>query len=176
MEKNKEEMTLFWNGPFSQWYPSNFTLGGVKYNCAEQAMMHLKALYFADFKTAEEIMKTDDPKTQKKLGRGVDGFDVEKWKEVAKKYVTAISYAKFNQNPLLKKELLDTRYRTLVEASPYDAIWGIGLGEEDPRAWDRNSWKGLNWLGECLMKARDLIIFDMIDSNCANNTPPESIL
>jgi len=47
--------------------------------------------------------------------------------------------------------------RVLVEASPLDRVWGIGLAADDPRAADPAGWRGLNLLGFALMEARDLL-------------------
>lgn len=152
-----EQFTLFWDGPFSQWYPSPFTIDEVSYSCAEQYMMSCKAKLFGDIDTYKQIMSTDSPREQKKLGRKVHNFDIDAWNRVAKDVVKAGNIAKFTQNPELKEILLATKGTTLVEASPYDTIWGIGLPESDPRARDRNSWQGTNWLGEVLTEVREQI-------------------
>ena len=62
--------------------------------------------------------------------------------------------AKFAQHPNLRRFLLDTGNRILVEASPVDKIWGIGLAQDDPRAQNPLQWQGLNLLGFALMKVR----------------------
>lgn len=150
-----DEFVLFWRGPFSQWYESEFTVKGVTYNCTEQFMMAEKAGCFNDHTSREKIMATKSPKEQKALGRNVKNFDVEVWKEVCEEIVYVGNYAKFTQNPDLKEILLETKDRILVEASPYDKIWGIGLSQSDPRALDPNLWEGLNLLGIAIMKVRD---------------------
>ncbi len=155
--KITDEMVLFWNGVFSQWHPSNFTIDGIEYNTAEQFMMAEKARLFGDESILEEILETDDPKTQKKLGRMVENFDEDEWNKVAMDVVIKGNLAKFNQNPSFKKKLLATGGKIIAEASPYDKIWGIGLSEEDPRALDRNQWLGTNWLGDALAQVRYII-------------------
>ena len=150
-----EQFTFFWGGSFSQWHKSDFTVDGKKYVTAEQYMMEQKALLFDDQDIADEIMKTNNPKKQKTLGRKVANFDPEKWNEEAKAIVYKGNYAKFTQSESLLTELLDSYGTTLVEASPYDKIWGIGLAEDDVRALDRSTWKGSNWLGEVLTNVRD---------------------
>jgi ribA/ribD-fused uncharacterized protein len=146
---------FFWNGPFSQWYSSHFTENNVKYCTAEQYMMHHKALLFEDHAIAEQILKTSDPAAQKRLGRLVNNFDVQKWNEVARDIVYRGNYLKFTQNPQLLNRLLSIEADIFVEASPYDAIWGIGLNETLARETTPDKWPGSNWLGLALTKLRD---------------------
>ncbi|MEQ9503453.1 MAG: NADAR family protein [Deltaproteobacteria bacterium] len=160
-----ERFTLFWDGPFSQWHASYFEVDGVEYNCAEQFMMAEKARLFGDDDTLERIMEAESPRTQKRLGRVVDGFDVSVWEEEEDdgmprcwNIVWRGNMAKFTQNDHLRDALFETAGTTLVEASPEDRIWGIGLAEDDPRALDRASWQGLNWLGEVLTDVRDQLM------------------
>jgi ribA/ribD-fused uncharacterized protein len=154
-----EKFTFFWSGPFSNWYqPVTFTVDGVIYNCSEQYMMAEKARMFNDPETLSQIMAAGHPRDQKRLGRDVKDFDKSKWNSVARDIVFKGCYAKFTQNDHLKTKLLATVGTTLVEASPKDEIWGIGLREDDPRAQHRDTWCGSNWLGECLTKVRDHIL------------------
>lgn len=155
-----EKFTFFWSGPFSQWYPAEFVVNGKKFTCAEQFMMYKKAEFFGDEETAEKIMSTSDPKIQKALGRKVRGFNVDAWNENAKAFVYMGNYNKFTQNSNLLKKLFDTKGTTLVEASPYDTIWGIGLTEDNPSALDRKKWRGTNWLGEILTSLREDLMND----------------
>ena len=152
-----EEFVLFWGGCFSQWYKADMVIDGVSYNCCEQYMMASKASFFGDEEICKQIMSTKDPKKQKALGRKVCNFDAAKWDSVCRDIVYRANYAKFNQNEDCFKELMETGDKTIVEASPYDKIWGIGLAEDDPRALDRNQWQGTNWLGEAIMKVREKI-------------------
>ena len=153
-----EEFVLFWGGKFSQWYKADMVINGVKYNCCEQYMMAEKARFFEDKETFERIMAEKNPKEQKALGRQVQDFDIKEWNEVARDVVYGGNYAKFNQNKDCFGELMDTGNKTIVEASPYDTIWGIGLSADDPRALDRSQWKGTNWLGKAIMEARKHIL------------------
>jgi ribA/ribD-fused uncharacterized protein len=158
----KENFTMFWSGPFSQWHPSTFVIDGVTYNCAEQYMMAEKARLFGDKSAEAKIMSTSDPDSQKRWGREVRGFDVDKWNAVAQDIVYRASKAKFTQNDDLKATLVATVGTTLVEASPYDTIWGIGLRKEDPRAMDRATWRGTNWLGIALTRVRNEILANAV--------------
>jgi len=156
IQANQEKYEFFWNGPFSQWFKSIFTVQGTKYNCAEQYMMHQKALLFGDYEIAKLIMEVGyNPREQKALGRKVRGFDADVWNARAKFLVKKGNHAKFTQNEDLMKELMATGKKIIVEASPYDRIWGIGLNEHDALRTPVENWRGTNWLGEVLTELRD---------------------
>lgn len=156
--KKTDKYYFFWNGPFSQWYKSEFTVDGITFVTAEEYMMYEKAKLFNDDEIAELILKTDNPSEQKILGRSVKNFDKDIWEKHAKDIVTKGNIAKFSQNEDLLSFMKTTKDLILVEASPYDRIWGIGLGEDDPDIEDESKWQGTNWLGECLMRAREVLI------------------
>lgn len=145
---------FFFGGFMSQWHPSPFHVDRVVYGCAEQFMMARKAALFDDRPALAAIMAATNPAEQKRIGRTVLGFDERTWHAVARDVVFRGNIAKFSQNPTLFKLLMETGSRYLVEASPTDRVWGIGLGEEDPRCADRGRWRGTNWLGEVLMAVR----------------------
>jgi ribA/ribD-fused uncharacterized protein len=144
--------------PFSQWYPCTFAAGGNAFRCAEQYMMHGKALLFGDHAVAAELLAASHPREHKALGRKVKGFDDVVWRREREAIVHAGNHAKFTQNPELLELLLATQGTTLVEASPYDKIWGIGLAASDPRAQDAAQWKGQNLLGKILTALRDELL------------------
>ena len=145
--KITENYVFFWDGIYSQWHQSPMEIDGVKYNCCEQYMMHQKALLFGDQEIAEKIMNTSSPRDQKQLGRQIRGFDKGRWDAACVSIVYRGNFAKFSQNEELKQDLLATTDRILVEASPYDNIWGIGMGEDEEGVEDPKNWKGLNLLG-----------------------------
>jgi ribA/ribD-fused uncharacterized protein len=152
-----DKYVFFWGNEsvFSQWYPSTFVIDGVTYSTAEQFMMASKARLFNDGTICSKILATNDPKKQKSLGRSVSGFDKATWEKHAKDVVYEGNKAKFLQNRLILQDLANTGSRTIVEASPYDKIWGIGLHWSDSRCDDSANWQGTNWLGEVLTKLRD---------------------
>lgn len=150
-----EQFHFFWSGPFSQWHKCKFTHGPTTYNCAEQFMMAQKAQLFKDEQALDLIMRSRDPREQKALGRQVKNYDDAYWRLNARKIVYVGNYRKFTQNSYLLEQLLATGDKTLVEASPYDTVWGIGLTENDPRALSRDTWQGTNWLGEVLTRLRN---------------------
>lgn len=141
----------------SQWFIAPFSVYDTKYCCMEQFMMASKARLFEDRETLELILKSSDPKEIKALGRQVRGFDAQAWNEAKQLIILSGNFRKFTQNPALRDYLLATGERILVEASPYDTIWGVGLGAEDPRISDPKQWRGENLLGFALMQVRDEI-------------------
>lgn len=158
MPNNSEKFTPFYGGVFSQWYPSPMVVDGVTYSCAEQYMMAQKARLFGDDAALKAIMSTDDPAQQKRLGKLVRGFDVRTWEAVARDVVMRASLAKFSSDPRLRAKLLLTEGTVLVEASPTDVIWGVGLAEDDPRVHNRDRWRGRNWLGQVLTELREQML------------------
>ena len=154
------DFVFFWGSKevFSQHYqPCSFEIGGIVFNSSEQWMMVCKARLFNDVASVKKILASTCPKEQKQLGREVRNFDKKIWEEKAIDFVVEGNVAKFGQNEHMKNILLDTGERVLVEASPYDKIWGIGLSENDSRALDPHQWQGSNWLGIALMKTRDVL-------------------
>lgn len=146
---------FFWKGPLSQWVRSPFKAYNIEFVCCEQWMMYQKAILFEDKEIANEILETTNPKIQKDLGRKVRGFDEKVWDEIKYKTVMFGNILKFQQNPEHRKILLSTGDKLLVEASPYDRIWGIGYREEDALA-NESSW-GQNLLGKALVEVREIL-------------------
>jgi len=138
----------------SQWYSASFTADGNTYSTAEHYMMAQKSKLFKDQVTFEKILKAPFPKEVKQLGREVKNFDQSVWEKYRFDIAVKGNYAKFSQNAALKKFLLKTGDAVLVEASPVDSIWGIGMAEDNPDASDPEKWKGLNLLGFALMEIR----------------------
>ncbi|MFJ4771775.1 NADAR family protein [Streptomyces uncialis] len=141
-------------GCFSQWYPSPFTVEGVEYATAEHWMMAEKARLFGDPQAERAAVTARHPADAQKAGRLVRGFDEEVWARERFGIVVAGSTHKFAAHPRLGEFLRGTGERVLVEASPVDRIWGIGLAEDDERAGDPTRWRGLNLLGFALMACR----------------------
>lgn len=141
-------------GCLSQWWPAAFELDGRTFATAEHYMMWRKAMLFDDEATAAQILAAGHPKQAKDLGRGIVRFDESRWVEHRYQIVVDGNLGKFSQNPDLREFLLGTGDRVLVEASPLDAVWGIGLAADDPRAEDPASWLGRNLLGLALAEVR----------------------
>lgn len=140
-------------GPWvlSQWWPCSFQLGRYTFSSAEQAMMAGKAKLFHDEQTLERILATSDPKEVKALGRQVKNFDENLWVANRENIVFVNNMAKFSQNPAFA-DFLKNVEGTLIEASPYDALWGVRLKPDDPRVATPSRWEGLNLLGFALTR------------------------
>lgn len=142
---------------FSQWWACRFEIDGRLYTSAEQWMMASKARLFGDRAVLAEVMGTSDPAQVKSLGRRVQGFEENSWAALRFDLVTIGNVAKFGQNEDLRRHLLGTGESVLVEASPSDRIWGIGLGRDAPEAKDPRTWRGRNLLGFALVRTRAVL-------------------
>lgn len=142
---------------FSQWWYSPFEVDGVTYITAEHWMMAKKALLFSDNEMYQKIIEAKSPAEAKKLGRLVQNYVEKQWLENRMDIVIQGNYYKFSQHPALSEFLKNTGERILVEASPYDTIWGIGMVERDPNILFPTKWKGENLLGFALMEVRNLL-------------------
>ena len=138
----------------SQWFERRFQVDGVDYPSAEHFMMAEKARLFGDEAARDEILASATPAEAKALGRKVRGFDGTTWSANRTDVVIRASLGKFGGNDDLGRYLIGTGQSILVEASPQDRIWGIGLGRDHPSARVPSQWEGLNLLGFALMQAR----------------------
>ena len=130
-------------------------VSGITYPTAEHFMMAGKARLFGDEAVALRILETTSPGDAKTLGRAVSGYDDKLWAERRYGLVVEGNTAKFGQNNALAEYLTSTGNRVLVEASPTDRIWGIGLAVDDSRTGRPSQWPGLNLLGFALMDVRE---------------------
>jgi conserved hypothetical protein, ribA/ribD-fused len=168
---------LFWGGPPSQWYKSNFEgyLPVVvtkddgrrsirkgeqlyKFSSAEKYMMMSKASIFDDQGTLFLMERENDVKKIKALGREVKRFDQAVWDSTNIAAVTIGNYYKMVQNDGLWAFITEMGDREYVEGSPHDAVWGVKLAWDDPKIEDKANWKGENRLGTCLNNVWDMII------------------
>ncbi|MEI3337126.1 MAG: NADAR family protein [Clostridium sp.] len=147
---------------FSQWWQGNFIVNEKEYCCMEQYMMAEKARLFNDKEIEEEIMECKYPKRIKALGRMVRNFNEDVWNDNKYDIVLRGNYAKFSQDEELKKFIINTKNRVLVEASPYDSVWGIKMSSKDNNIENPHCWRGENLLGFALMEVRDKLIEESI--------------
>jgi len=142
---------------FSQWYEAPFEVAGITYPSAEHYMMAAKTTLFGDAQTRERILAATTPGAAKALGRQVAGFEEEVWARERVRIVVDANLGKFGQDMRLADFLLGTGEQVLVEASPVDPVWGIGMAADDPDARHPARWRGLNLLGFALMQVRDVL-------------------
>lgn len=175
-ERVTNSHVYFLKGPLSQWWPSEFMATSAissvvamadpdkirksypeifTYKNCEQYMMHNKAMIMGDFESHVKILAESNPKAVKELGRNIRNFNQQLWDKLKILVVAQGNYQKFLQNKELYSYLMSTSRRTLVEASPYDNIWGVGISQESDRILSEGNWTGKNLLGKCLMDVRD---------------------
>lgn len=142
-------------GCFSNFKKARIIVDGQEFVCNEQYIMYMKARLFNDHVIAQKILQTSDPMKIKAYGREIKGFDEQIWTQNREKIADQCNRAKFTQNEDLKKILLSTGDVLIAEASPNDKIWGIGVDTVVGK--DINKWKGLNILGQSLMRIRQEI-------------------
>ncbi len=155
--RETETHIYFWTNWMSNWTPSNLKIyyDGELFTNSEQIFMYIKAKFFGDENKAGEIVRLgSNPAIAKKLGREVSGYDEEAWSASRFDAMYAAVKAKFESDRVLSRQLMETDTKTLVEASPVDIIWGVGIHEKDDSILDENNWKGQNLLGKVLMKVR----------------------
>ncbi len=144
------------NGFLSNWYPCEFVVDGQKFTSSEQYFMYRKALLFRDEGAARRILTSDDCSQMQQIGRHISNYNDKIWNGYRQLIMYEAVFAKFSQDPELKKKLLDTGNEVLAEASLADRIWGIGLRMNDSRIFNMRNWQdGKNLLGFTLMKVRE---------------------
>ncbi|MFT4684770.1 MAG: ribA/ribD-fused uncharacterized protein [Flavobacteriales bacterium] len=168
VEKENVKFLFFWghqalkNGEtgkscFSQWFEINFKYEENNYPTAEHWMMAEKARLFNDKEILLQVLKSNSAGEVKKLGRQIKNFDEQIWNDHKFEIVRKGNFLKFDQNKDLKEFLLNTNNRILAEASPVDAIWGIGMASDNVNVENPSKWEGENLLGYALMEVRDLL-------------------
>lgn len=173
--------TFFWShaqkqgrsiGEFvlSQWYPSPFSVNEILYKTAAHWMMARKAALFGDRSSFEKILSTDRPDELRVISRNIKHFDEAVWREWKYEIVKEGNFHKFNQNKKLKAYLLSTTDTILVEASPCDKIWGIGLPQDSKLILNPYTWKGSNLLGFALMGVREYFLEEFGTNSLRGNS------
>ena len=142
---------------FSQWFPSPFEVDGINYKTAEHWMMAKKAELFKDEEALQKILVAEKSAEVKAIGRTVKNFYPVTWNASAYSIVVEGNMHKFKHEQQMKSFLLQTGSAIIVEASPADAIWGIGLPQDAEDAMNPSKWRGTNLLGFALMEVRDLL-------------------
>ena len=159
------EFVFFWGNPpgqiapgcLSNFYPAEFTYCGIVFPTSEHYMMYMKACMAGDEEAKVKVFEDERPGVAKMVGRSVKNFNQDLWTEYSHDIMVPGLIAKFTQNPKLEEYLLSTGDKILVEASPSDKIWGIGMAANDPHINNPAMWNGENRLGYVLMFVRDYI-------------------
>lgn len=149
----KSQLSNFAYTPFTLNFGEQTTIpcnDCLEFTTGEQAFHYAKAILFGDKEKAQQILQTDDPRRQKRLGREVRSFDSGTWDDVSYEVMKFIVHNKIAQNPKLEKFILKSIEEgcQFVEASPLDRKWGIGYDA----AHAMNNFKnwGTNWLGKII--------------------------
>lgn len=160
MERRDDQFVFFFKADsvFSNFHDltdTPFEYSGVQFSSSEHAFMYAKAECFKDSNIMTELKQSfgTHPAVAKKLGRAVKPYNDKKWRAVRYPVMIDVLKSKFS-HPELKQQLLDTGDRILVEASPFDAIWGVKMDMNDPRIRNPKLWRGENLLGCALMEVR----------------------
>lgn len=150
---------FFYKSALSQWHIVDFYVEGINFSCAEQYMMAKKALLFDDITSYTKIMNARHPREMQLLGRQVKFYKQDVWDKFKYEIVYNGNYARFSQSDDQYDLLMSTKGK-LVEASPVDRVWGIGLAKDDPLIKDEKNWKGQNLLGQILTAVRDRLFLE----------------
>lgn len=152
---------FFYSGrqAFSNWHhsPDQLIMRGLSFDHSEGAFMAMKAWFFMDLDAVAACHAEKDPCAVKAIGRTIRGYDDAAWSLVRLGFMAYVNLLKYRQNPEMAAELLGTGDRTLVEASPVDQVWGVGLAEDDPLIQSPSNWRGTNLLGVALMQVREVL-------------------
>lgn len=164
----RNNVLAFQKGPLSNWFGAYddqeggfeiyFHWSWTKFNCGEQHIMACKAGIFNDNDSLQKIKESKDPREQKALGRKVKGFDQKIWDESKENVAYHTCLLKVLHNiEILEFVKSIPRFAIIVEASPWDKIWGNGLAPENDDCYDITKWQGENLLGHSWMKVRQNI-------------------
>jgi len=154
--RETDSHVFFWGSYLSNFYEAPFKdENGQHYFTSEQYFMAKKALIFNDTNIYNKVLQTREPLTCKRLGKQVKNFTPTIWDQHKYQIMVQACTLKFSQNPDILNDLLNTQSKVLVEASPFDTIWGIGLKWDDDRVLNQQNWLGQNLLGKALMDVRN---------------------
>lgn len=142
----------FWGSIFSNFFFMPIRYKGIKFPTTEHAFMWEKANYFDDKIIANMILDIPHPNGAKSLGREIKNYNDKEWSKVRYDYMLEVNRVKWK---MLKDVLVLTENKIIVEASPTDRIWGVGLSQENPKILDQSNWLGENLLGKVIMQIRD---------------------
>ena len=113
-------------------------------------------MFINDDITATRIMSAKTAHESFKISLTIkDKVESSKWYTgEAKESMYQTCILKFSQNLPLKQFLLNTNNTKMVEASPSNKRWGVGLSLKNPAIFDPQHWDGTNWMGEVLDRVK----------------------
>ena len=162
-EQESETHIYFYRGAFSNFATCRngcaIEINGsvISFKTSEHALMALKAVEFGDTVALKRIIEAKYPGDARRIGRHIKGYNNDTWSRVRYDRMKQCLVAKYTQNEYYKNELLKTGDKVLVDASPTDKIWGVGVGIGDRALYSESTWNGQNLLGRCLMEVRSEI-------------------
>ena len=159
---------FFQDTPLSNWWRSTPSIpyDGHKFTSSEALFMYLKAKGMGDDECALKIVEADNDTSftekkrfalVKKLGRQCK-FNEATYLEMREEWMRTALTAKLKVDAAFKDVLMAQEFYglTFVEASPFDAVWGIKTSAtKKVLAEGEAAWKGLNLLGKLLTQLRD---------------------
>ena len=159
---------FYQNTPLSNWWTSipSIPYDGHLFTSSEAVFMYLKAKGMGDDECALKIVEADNDTSLtekkrfalvKKLGRQCK-FNEATYLEMREEWMRTALTAKLKVDAAFKDVLMAQEFYglTFVEASPFDAVWGIKTSATKKVLEEGESaWKGLNLLGKLLTQLRD---------------------
>ena len=155
--RETETHIYFWGSLFSNWANTPFKYKNISFENSEQAYMWEKCMFFGQEGMAEDVLFSKEPRECKSIGRSIPNFDEAKWSEISFQVMRDVNLEKYRQHKDSLKFLKESGDKIIVEASPFDKIWGIGLHYDEEDVLDESKWKGQNLLGKVLMEVRETL-------------------
>ena len=143
--------------PLSNHCPAPIKINDKEYNCTEQMFLSEKCYAYGHQRSGDLIRTMTDPAMMVQEAKVCQGYN-DNWDKDMYDIMLTAQLAKYTQNQIHRDFLIATGDRRLVEGSPYDSVWGVGVAFTDPKIDDMKNWKGDNLLGEALMATRRLLL------------------
>ena len=158
--KSNGSITAFYTSasPLSNFYPSPVKddESGITFNTSEHFYQYCKAKEFGDVESMDKIKMAKSPLEAYRLGRKVSNYNRSQWEALSPDVMFRVCKAKYLQHPQLRDFLSKTGDTELVEASPFDLFWGVGISLRNLNSlFQKDNWKGKNWMGKVLSKVRE---------------------
>lgn len=134
----------------SNFFPCPIKCNDIVFRSSEQLNQYERACFVKDFNSANEVLTAITPQNAKRATSRIQNSP--DWDQVKLDKMKTIIDMKFNQNPVLKAEILKTGEVNLIEAT-VDSFWGAGLPLNSKKLREGH-WRGHNHLGKLLMNYR----------------------